>query len=184
VQKIIFQRIFSAGTTKNIITIGTTDPAELATWTALKAASDGTKVVVTPFVSNPEFTPGDPRTFGGGNASVDGIEEILGASPTGFTSLLYDMPAYVIDALKALACEVNLGAWFINEKGRIFGDGNTAQNATTVAPFPIQSLFIGDKGPGGFEGSDTNALNFALPENWSDRLTGITPTDFDAKTQL
>lgn len=59
IQKIIFQRIYKTAGTLNSITGVTTgsattgDATLLASWTALKAKTDGEKISVTPYVEEP-----------------------------------------------------------------------------------------------------------------------------------
>ena len=58
IQKVLFQRKFSTGTTLNKFTIGTTNPNIAGTWTTVTGAVDGTKVVVSPYIQAPETEPG------------------------------------------------------------------------------------------------------------------------------
>ena len=64
IQKLIFQRVYSTGATKNSMTL--TNALLKATWTALFSATGGTKMVITPYVEAPTADGGDPVTFGGG----------------------------------------------------------------------------------------------------------------------
>lgn len=182
-QKVIFQRLKQADGTKNEITIATTDPNLLATWTALKAASDGTKVTVSPFIQNPETEPGAKREFGGGNATLGGIPIVLGAEPTTFAGQVYRARQDVIEAMKGYGCE-NIGVFLVNENGQIAGASDNIETPTKLSPFPIQGFFVGDKKLGGFEEVDSNAIEWAFPSNWSDKFTTITPVDFKANTDL
>jgi len=182
VQKVVFQRT-KDGTTTNIITIGTTDPAVLATWTALKAASDNTKVTVSPFIQSPETEPGSIREFGGGNATLGGIPITLGANPTTFSGQIFRVRQDVIEALKGYMCE-ELSIFLVNEHGHIAGVTDDIGTPTTFKGFPIQSFFVGDRNLGGFEEPDSNAISWAWPSNWSDKFYVVTPTDFNAKTDL
>jgi hypothetical protein len=178
VNKVIFQRIFSAAGTKNKL-IG--DPAALASWTPAFLADDGTKMVITPYVSNPTVTAGAKKTYGGGNATPGGLIKIIGAEPTAFTAQFDDMPQSVIKAMKALMCE-NVGVYLVNERGQI-GLKKVTIDGTPVTyeymPIPIASLFIGDKVLGGLDNPDTNAIEWNWPANWSDDFAVITP-NFDA----
>lgn len=183
VQKVMFQRIYSTGTTKNEIVISTTNPNLLATWTTLKSASDGTKVTVSPYISTPETEPGSKREFGGGNATIGGIPIVMGREPTSFTGQLFTFKQDVIAALKKYECE-NIGVFLINEHGHIAGDTDDLGTPTKFLPIPIKSLFIGDKNLGGFEEPDSNAIEWSFLPNWSDKFHVVTPTDFNAVTDL
>lgn len=181
VNKVIFQRIFSAAGTKNKLTA---DPAIQATWTPAFAALDGTKMVITPYVSNPTVTPGAQKTYGGGNATPGGIVKIIGTEPTTFTAQFDDLPQSIIKSLKLMMCE-NVGIFVINERGQIGGMGLPTGVAQAVEyyPIPISSLFIGDKAFGGLDNPDTNAINWSWKPNWSDDFVVITP-EFDALSVL
>ena len=76
IQKIAFQRLRKADGTKNSFTSQNSILLK-ASWTALMAASDGTKIVLSPYVQAPTNEPGSPRTFGGGNETLGGVEIII-----------------------------------------------------------------------------------------------------------
>lgn len=176
IQKLIFMRLYNGQKLNEI-----ENPKELATWTELLAAADSTKAVITPFIVEPTAESGEARTYGGGNASVGGIEEILGANPTPFTARIEKSPQDTIKALKELMCE-NLGVVFVDEYGNL---GMQNQPTTTTdgpptttdhyKPIPIRALFVGDKTLGGFEAPDSNPLQFSLVPNWSDDFVLVEP---------
>lgn len=185
IQKFAFQRIYSTGTTKNKFTIASANPNLLASWTALKAATDGTKVVVSPFVEGPVFTPGGPRTFGGGNQTLGGIEKIVGREPTLFEARYDELPQSTVQQLKAYQCEI-IGVYLFDEYGRIVGITDSHSSPTEVYPIPVanKSLFIGDKKFGGLEEPDSNMLRWQFLPNWSDLMHVVTPSDFNPLTDL
>lgn len=177
IQKVIIQRIYSAGATKNKIALtGASSILSKTTIDGFLSASDGTKMVITPFLQNPESTPGEARTFGGGNQTLNGIEIVTGINPTEFTGVMYEMPQSVIKSMKQYMCE-NIGIYYIDEYGNIgaydFGDD------TNVGPIPLQSFFVGDKKFGGFEEPDSNPISWKHPANWSDNLIIIKREDLD-----
>lgn len=184
IQKVAFQRLYKSAGGKNSFAtsegIGTK-----AAWTPLLSAKDDTKVVVSPYIQAPTAEAGAPRTFGGGNETLGGIEEIIGREPTLFTAVMRKMPQSLIKALKDLQCESdsqNLGVYLFDENGAI----GALQDPTTAThyPIPIRSLFIGDKTLGGFEAPDSNAIQWAFLPNWSDDLAIIVPKDFNPLTDL
>lgn len=185
IQKVAFQRLYkSTGGKKSF----TTDAkiGKLASWSPLLAAEDDTKVVVSPYIQAPTAEAGAPRTFGGGNETLGGIEEIIGREPTPFTGVLRKMPQSIIKALKELQCESdsqNLGIFLFDENGAI-GALQDPDTATTYYPIPIRSLFIGDKTLGGFEAPDSNAIQWSFLPNWSDDLAIVVPDDFNPLTDL
>lgn len=183
IQKIIFQRIYN-GSVRNSITGVTTgvasegDATLLASWTALKAKTDSTKIAVTPFIENPADDGGDARTYGGGNETLNGIEIVIGSNPVTFSCRMNGKTQDIVVELKKLMCEClagNLGAFLVNENGQIEGQV-IAQDATTKtwAPIPVQKLFVGDKKHGNYDGPDYNDLSFAFAPGYSDNLDILT----------
>ena len=184
IQKVAFQRLVASGVKNAFTTLN--DIKLLASWTTLKAAADSTKVVVSPYINAPTVEAGEARTFGGGNDTLGGIEEILGANPTSFSAVLRKMPAATIRDLKKLMCEAdagNLGVYLFDENGMIgaIQDGSTP---TTYYPIPVRSLFVGDKSLGGFEAPDSNTISWSFLPDWSDYLAKVAPTDFNPLTDL
>lgn len=183
VQKVIFQRIYSENNgaiVKN--TISATNIASKAAMMALMAATDGTKIVVSPYIQNPTTEPGELRTFGSGNQVLGGIPIVLGSDSTAFTGIIYQEPQTVIAAMKTLVCE-NVGVYLIDEYGNIAAqDASTTSGSTTTvayAPIPIGQLFVGDKKLGGYEEPDSNAIAWRFFPNWSDTLAIAKAADFD-----
>ena len=178
IQKIIFTRLMN-GSSRNGIVDGTTSGQAglLASWTALKAATDSTKIVVSPFIENPADDGGDARTYGGGNETLNGIELVIGSNPVNFTARMNGKKQTVIADMKKLMCESlanNLGVYLINENGQIEGLKETVSTTTTWYPIPIQKLFVGDKHHGNWDGPDYNDLQFAFAPGYSDNLDVLT----------
>lgn len=183
VQKAILQRINSAAGTPNKFVIATANPNVLASWTPLLAASDGTKVVQTPYIQAPTTEPGAARTYGGGNETLGGIELIIGREPTSFTGNILQVSQDTIEALKQYQCE-NIGVYLVDEYGRIIGLTDDHDTPTEFYPIPLNGFFVGDKMLGGLESPDMNTIQWKFYPNWSDKLHIVTPTDFNALTDL
>lgn len=183
VQKVVFQRIFSTGSTKNSFVIATADPRLKASWTPLLAASDGTKVVQSPYINAPTTEAGAAKTYGGGNETIGGIEIIVGREPTSFTGNIIRSAQKTIKALKSYMCE-NVGVYLVDEYGRIACLVDDVTTPTKNFPIPIQGLFVGDKSLGGLEAPDMNVISWKFFPNWSDNLVILAPTDFNALTDL
>lgn len=157
-----------------------------ATWTALLSAANGTKVVVSPYINAPADSGGDARRSSGGNDDLGGISEVLGGNPVQFDGQLRSVPQSVIKAMKDLMCEANagnLGVFLFDENGKIqaLQDRTTP---TTYYPIPIRSLFIGSLIHGNFDAKDSNAISWQYPDNYSDDIAIVTPTDFNPLTDL
>lgn len=185
IQKIAFQRLCKADGTKNSFT-STASILLKASWTARMAANDGSKIVLSPYVQAPTNEAGSPRTFGGGNETLGGVEIIIGREPTTFSAVIRSVQQSVIKAMKDLQCEAqadNLGVFLIDENGAVECVKDESA-ANTFYPIPIRSLFVGDKSHGGLEAPDSNAIQFAFLPNYSDNLSIQVPTDFNPLTDL
>ena len=185
IQKVAFQRLYKSTGEKNSFK---TDAGieKKASWTPLLSADDDTKIVISPYIQAPTAEAGAARTFGGGNETLGGVEEIVGREPTPFTGVMRKLPQKIIKALKELQCESwgdNLGVYLFDENGAI-GAIQDAKTATIHYPIPIRSLFIGDKTLGGYEAPDSNNIQWAFLPNWSDDLAIIVPEDFNPLTDL
>ena len=178
IQKLAFVRIYSTGTTKNKFDT-TDDITKLATWQKFTGASDGKKIVVTPFVEAPTQDGGDAITFGGGNDTLGGVEMRVGRNATNISFALREWMQSAIKTLKSLECEGALGVYLINEHGQI----EARKVGEEYFPLPIQSLFVGDKIHGGLQEPDSNSLQFSFAPNYSDDLVIVTP-EFNAVTDL
>ena len=170
IQKIIFQRIMN-GSTKNSIADGTSagNAGLLASWTALKAANDDTKIAVTPFIESPADDGGDARTYGDGNNTLNGIGIIIGSNPVNFTCRMNGKKQGIIAELKKLMCEAlanNLGVYLVNENGNIEG----IKDGGNWYPIPVQRLFVSDKLHGNFDSPDYNNMSFSFAPGYSDKL--------------
>lgn len=185
IQKVAFQRLYKSTGEKNSFK---TDAGieKKASWTPLLSADDDTKIVISPYIQAPTAEAGAAITFGGGNETLGGVEEIVGREPTPFTGVMRKLPQKIIKALKELQCESwgdNLGVYLFDENGAI-GAIQDAKTATTHYPIPIRSLFISDKTLGGYEAPDSNNIQWAFLPNWSDDLAIIVPEDFNPLTDL
>lgn len=184
IQKVAFQRLTSDNGSKNSFTAAKAI-ALLASWTPSLSASNSTKIVVSPYIQAPTSEAGAARTFGGGNETLGGVEEIIGREPTPFTGVMRKIPQSVIKAMKELQCESwgdNLGVYLFDENGSIEAIQDE-MTPTTYYPIPIRSLFIGDKTHGGLEALDSNSIQWTFLPNYSDNLAIVTP-NFNPLTDL
>lgn len=165
IQKVAFQRIYKSAGELNSVE----DPAKKASFSTLFSATDGTKMVVSPYIQGPSTEPGAARKFGGGNQTLGGIQITIGREPTAFTGVIYQESQKTIAQMKQYMCE-SIGVWLIDENGNIGclleGEGESAK----YLPIPIDGLFIGDKKFGGFEEPDSNTIEWSFLPNWSDKF--------------
>lgn len=183
-QKVVFQRLESAAGKKNAFVKSESDITKKASWTALLEAEDGTKVVVSPYITAPTTEVGAARTYGGGNDTVGGVEINIGREPTAFSGTLLQEHQSTIKALKELQCEGSLGIYLIDENGEIGAIADNPDEPANYYPIPIYGLFVGDKNLGGLEAPDSNAISWKFMPNWSDNLVRVKPEDFNALTDL
>lgn len=185
VAKVMFQRYLDTSGSAVSITIGTNNPNLQATWTTLKAAADDTHVTVLPEVlHNPDWTGGDNREYGGGDETFGGVPINLGEEFMRFSGELLRWKQKPIQELKAYKNETKLGVYLINDSGEIWGLTDDHDSPAIFKPIPIFSLHIGSKIPGKRSTPDKNMISFAVLENWSDYLYGVTPSDFQALIDL
>ncbi len=188
IQKVAFQRLVKENGTKNAFDSAAEpkkDIKALASWTVFISADDSTKIAISPYIQAPTAEGGAPRTYGGGNDTLGGVEEIIGREVTPFTGVIRKSPQNIIKALKELQCESwadNLGVFLFDENGAIGAIKDPAV-ATKFYPIPIRALFIGDKTLGGLEAPDSNAIQWSFLPNWSDDLVIIAP-EFNPLTDL
>ena len=165
VQKIAFTRI------GNLFSDSSNPITDLASWTAFLSAEDSTKIVVTPYVEAPTMEGGDEKTFGGGNATLDGIIMVLGSQPIRMSFALRNYPQAIISALKVLTKIKDLGVFLFNDNGGII----CLQEDDTYLPIPIRALFVGDLILSGRTQPDRNTMKFSFKSNYSDKLVVVKP---------
>lgn len=191
IQKVAFVRLRAATGTRNAFVVtGSGESAtgqieKLASWETKLSATDGAKIVVSPFIYSPADSGGDVRLSGGGNDDLGGIPDVLGANPVQFTGALRSIPQSIAKALKQLECESNagnLGVFLFDENGAIeaIQDETTA---TTYYPIPIRAFFVGDKIHGNYDAKDNNPISWYYAENYSDNLVIVKP-EFNPLTAL
>lgn len=157
-------------------------PEKLASWTPHLTASDDTKVVITPYVENPELVGGEPLTVGGGNASLNGAEKVIGTGAANFTGVFNECDQSTIKAMKMLRCE-NLAVAFITQDGRIWMQAGADKKSFDFTPIVFRTMHVGDLSGGKLDDVSNNSVQFSLPAGYSDNLVPIAG-DFNALTDL
>lgn len=189
IQKVAFQRLRKADGTRNAFT-SSADIKLKASWTALLSAADGSKIVVSPYINAPADSGGDARLTSGGNDDLGGVQEVLGGNPVQFDGQIRAVPQSVIKAMKELQCEANagnLGVFLFDENGNIqcvAESTGTNPVVTSYYPIPIRTLFVGSLIHGNYDAKDANNISWQYPDNYSDDLAIVKPTDFNPLTDL
>ena len=191
IQKVAFQRLTADNGQRNKFsnTAGWDLIDDIANWQSAMTSVNSAKIVISPYIYSPTQEAGAPRTFGGGNDSLGGVEEIIGREPSAFTGSLRNIPQVVVKWLKYLQCESeagNLGVYLIDENGNVEGltDPNATSNTGYIYPIPIRAFFVGDKVHGGIDNPDTNAIQWSFLPNYSDDLKIFKVTTFNPLTDL
>jgi len=143
-------------------------------WSTALTATGDTKAVVSPFIGNPEFEPGDAREFGGGNETRDGVVITKGNDATTFMFRMYQEDQDIIKTMKDWTCE-SLDVLFINENNQLIYDDRGGSN---VYGFPIRDFNIKDLRIGGYTDADYNEAKINLAPNWSDGKEQTEATSF------
>lgn len=181
IQKVIFQRIYKSQGVKN----SESSLSSKTTLTAKFTATDGGKMIISPYIQNPTTEPGAARTFGGRNQTLGGIEITIGREPTTFSGTIYQESQAVIATLKQYMCE-EIGVYLIDENGNIGCLVDSMSSPTKYMPIPIGKMFVGDKKLGGYEEPDSNSIEWSFYPNWSDNfyIVKASTLDFNPLTDL
>lgn len=186
IQKVAFQRQFSAVGVKNAFVVATNSILTKANWDVFIAASDNTKIQVTPYIENPVSEPGAARTVGGGNATLGGTNKVIGKEATTNDYYLNAYNQGVIEELELYMQEPSLGVFLFNEHGQIgclVDDRDTPANHYPI-PIAPRTFFVGDKRLSGLEEEDRNMLSWQYLGGWSKKFVILNPSDFNPLTDL
>lgn len=179
IYKLAFQRRQTSAPFPTKVGSGAGDAGLLASWTALKSASDSTKIQCTPKAENIIIPPAEKITEGGNdNTTTDGIPDVVGVSVIEATGQFRSLTGTLLTALKAYNCEESLSVYLINEFGYIIG---YSANGTTFAGIPIYNWFIGDGGSEGKNTKDKTLFSFNLLYGWRNKLAIVSPADFNGR---
>lgn len=173
--KLLLQKVYSAGVTKNSFVVSTADPTVLASWTAKLIASDNTKITKTPKIHSFSDEAGEARKFGGPGVTAGGTSFTLGENPSNFSAMFYQERQSVIEDLKKYMKYKDLGIWMIDEHGTIGCLADDVDTPTIYYPIPIEAFFVGPKKFGGYEEADGNAVSWEIGNNILDKFTIIKP---------
>lgn len=184
VQKLLFQRTYSTGTTKNSFTISSANPELAATWATPLAASDGTKVVAPPFkIDSPTFEAGEVYEDGGAGETAGGIPKFVGFGPGKFMFQLSYKASKTILEMRQLYGET-LSVFFVNRFGKIIGETDDNASPGVFRGIPIKELKVGGRQGDTINTRGFNQCEFYLEDGWDNYLHEVSPSDFNALTDL
>ncbi|MGB0896931.1 MAG: hypothetical protein ACPGRW_06385 [Flavobacteriaceae bacterium] len=180
IQRFAVQRLgnsFLGDTDANNIT-------KLSAWTTRLAATDSTKIVVSPLIGgDPIITAGEVITTGGDdNTTLNGEEEVTGVGASLFTCVFKSITPDNEREMQLLLCEKKVRVFLFNHSGKIFALDVTLGGADKQG-FEASNLFLSDRTNSGFGTKDTHPFRMSLPSGWSNNLVQITP-EFNPLTEI
>lgn len=171
IQKLAFQRVQDSDPFADETALKTQ-----SNWTTLLAASDDTKIIISPYLNNPIIPPSEALTEGGNdNTTIGGVTRLMGGGNVVVTGEFRNISIAALAKLKALTAESALTAGFTNLTAYLFNkDGSiihAAQNG-----FKIYNWFVGDPGSEGFNKDNVIPFRFEMKYGWADNAVVSTPT--------
>lgn len=151
----------------------------LSTWTAQKALTTNAKLTGL-LIAAPELVAGDENIYGeNSNDTPDGAGVKLGEYSSSFNGNILQQSPAVIRVVRELECRKDLGAFFVNGGGRIFGRGSSsaegALTATgTIYPIPVTRFSVKSPSGAGVDNPTLNAFSLRLPARWEEYLAWVT----------
>lgn len=150
----------------------TTAIQTLSNWTTLLAASDDTKVQVTPYVSNLVIPQSEAQYFGGNtNETIRGIQEYLGENFVTVTGTFRGISPAQAEALRTYSSESaaaggisDLVAYFFTSKPSGGAGGYIIHNA--LNGFRIYNFRVSTVGTEGFNAPNVYNFTFDLEPTW------------------
>lgn len=181
IQKLFIRRITGAAA------LTTTTVLVTATITPLLSATDNTKLLVTPYVSNLVIPPSEILAEGGNdNTTLNGVRQFRGLGYVNATGQLRNLSAAAAAKWRALTPESALSPgetnleWFgVNKDGKVIGQN---PSSTVVKGFPLYNLVVSDVSSEGFGKDNIYNLSFDLAPGWSEFHAMYVPTDYNALT--
>jgi hypothetical protein len=155
-----------------------------ATWDALIAASDDTKVVYTPLFSNSKISMSAPlKTGKDGNETYRGIPEYFGEGVAEFTASFRGKDAASLNSLVALTQfslmnsngQSTLGVYMLNNDGMFM--------SPALNPVQIYNWSMRSRGSDGLNTNDIIDCSFDLSPNWDSDYVPLIPS-FDPRNYI
>jgi len=159
-----------------------------AGWTTKLAATDNTRIVLSPPFSNSKISMSKAlQTNPDSNATYRGVPIYFDEGYSEFSCEFLDMDAAVIDAFAQVVSPMSFGTYDVvansivgywcNNNGDIFG-------TPTFGGLPVQNLSFRTRGGNGLNSSDVVGMTFWLPPNWDGGATLPTPFPYVATDAL
>lgn len=180
---LILQKVKKDDGSLNSIAVAADAHKTLATYTALFAAADETKMQKTPLLNGQQTEGGEIRQYGSGAEVNRGIPIVKGATHTTLSGTFIRRKSIEISSLKAYNGIENLGVIIVNVDGEMWALTDDLTTPTLVKPIPVFSFFVGDKMIGDYDNVDRHPIQWSFRQKWDNMLYGFKP-DFDPGNDL
>jgi hypothetical protein len=184
IAKLIFQRRSEANYFIGSLAtpVGTNPISAEASWTGLPAAVDDTKVVITPFTEEVEFSEQDLLED---SENFDGAPIGIDVSPTLFTFTIRNISNTQFDALKSLQCERDLVCIMVDARSN-FWVREVATDTHTGFTISPDTFLMRDPSRGTGKVDQFKAMGqFYIASSWYAEAVKITPeAGFDPLTEI
>lgn len=175
VVKLALQRVQASAPFANEAAIQTQ-----SNWTSLKAASAGTKIVTTPYLTNFVIPPSEANKAGGNdNTTIFGMPRLNGGNAVSVTFEIHSAPNSVLTTLRTLTKESALQPGFTNLTAFMFDEFGNIISTSDFNGIKIYNWFIGDPGSAGKNAPNIAMGSFDLEFGWSEGVIKTVP-DFNA----
>lgn len=150
----------------------------LATWTPLLAASDASKVVISPLLSNLIVPKTEILKEGGNdNTTYKGMPKVNGLAPAEVTALLQSISDATKQALQALFPFSQIMPGYTELWAYFLTSDNKVISKSDGSGIDVFSVAVSDLGSEGFAKKNEADLKFFLEGGWSDGVVLTAMTD-------
>jgi hypothetical protein len=187
IQKLAIGRLISEARFDSIVGAEGKPITDQAIWTALLAATDDTKIVVTPYFSGFSIPATEAIKQGGNdNTTLNGVSEVMGGQMVTVPFVLKNVSSETAKGLRLLATEsmlqpgeTNIGGYFFATDNNIVFDGGA--DGTEFLPFEIYNMFVPDVASEGLNTNNTYNCSFEMRFGWSENWKAV-KADFNPRS--
>lgn len=163
-----------------------------ASWATYVAATDETKIVFTPIFAALTIPQSEAKEEGGNdNSTAFGIPEYVGENTVKVESEYKNIAPAVVAALRKLVQQsipqtgsYRLTVYLFTKNGQILCVETTQANVAKHSGNPLFNLRFSSRGSEGFNASDKVKQGWYFPSDWDEKVTLITPEDFNPLTDF
>lgn len=156
--------------------------------TTLLAATDDTKLLISPWLLDLKIPNSEPLKEGGNdNTTINGVPRLNGLGFVNVPFMMENVDATTAAAMRALASEsansapgtTNLEGFFFPKDGRLIIDN---PSGTVAVGFKLYNFVVSDVGSEGLNKPNTFKCSFDMEPLWSKTFKVVTPTDWNPLT--